>query len=75
MFINDTNDYSKIKLIDFGLSSYTLEINKYNCGTPFYQSPETLRNECCGLVQFNLIYKFILSQLIYEALELFYICC
>ena len=31
------NDYSKIKLIDFGLSSYTSEFNnKCHCGTPFY---------------------------------------
>ena len=47
MLTSDKN-FAKTKLIDFGLSSYISELNKCNCGTPLYQSPEILRNECCG---------------------------
>ena len=36
MFVNSTNNYKNMKLIDFGLSAYTSEITKYNGGTPFY---------------------------------------
>ena len=37
MFENNGQNYSKIKIIDFGLSTYSYELNnKCNCGTPFY---------------------------------------
>jgi calcium/calmodulin-dependent protein kinase I len=67
IMLEDENDLTSVKLIDFGLSTYVIENNilKYDqCGTIMYMAPEQLDNKAysksidmwsCGIIMFMLL--------------------
>lgn len=45
ILFSDKNDYSSLKLIDFGLA--TTKVDHKSAGTPYYMAPEILRAQAC----------------------------
>ena len=40
-------DYSSLKLIDFGLATTTMRKDRKSCGSPYYMSPEIINGHFC----------------------------
>ena len=58
ILIQDPNDFSTIKLIDFGFSTYLNDNLTQYCGTLKYMAPELILKNKYGLVNFHLTFIY-----------------
>ena len=72
ILFSDKKNYSSLKLIDFGLATFSSEDNK-SVGTPFYMSPETIDGNSCPLSDMwsvgVIVYQMITGKLPFETNE------
>ena len=72
ILFSDKKNYSSLKLIDFGLATFSSEDNK-SVGTPFYMSPETIDGNSCPLSDMwsvgVIVYQMITGKLPFESNE------
>ena len=47
ILFSQKDDYSTLKLIDFGLATTTMRKDKKSCGSPYYMSPEIINGRFC----------------------------
>ena len=67
ILFSQKDDYSTLKLIDFGLATTTMRKDKKSCGSPYYMSPEIINGRFCpktdvwaaGVILFLMLMLFI----------------